>query len=392
MKIPEVIKDFAKIFKKHNFQLFLVGGAIRDKLLGNENHDYDFATSATPYEVIKIFPSVIPVGIEHGTVMVLYKDCQFEVTTFRTDGKYSDNRRPDSINFVKNIDEDLKRRDFTINSFAYDLNKKKIIDKFNAKKDLKKKIVKAIGNPDERFTEDALRMVRAVRFAAKLKFDIEEKTLLSIKKNSHLIQNISNERIRDELIKIMQTDKPSIAIEYMRETGLLNYIIPELLAGYEVIQNKFHKYDVYYHNLYSCDAAPKDNYIVRFAALFHDISKPQTKREQDDNENSFYNHEIIGAKIAKTILRRLKFGNDDINKIVHLIKYHMFYYTDEWSDGAVRRFLKNVGIENLSDLFKLRDADRVGNGTKTGIPKTFLDFQDRIKRILEIDNALKLGT
>ena len=391
MKIPEVVKEFAKIFKKNSYELFLVGGALRDNLLGSQNNDYDFATSATPYEVMNIFQNVIPVGIDHGTVIVLFGDYQFEVTTFRTDGKYSDNRRPDNVNFVRSIDEDLKRRDFTINAFAYDVNKKKMLDKFNGKKDLKKKIIRAIGKPDERFNEDALRMIRAVRFAAKLNFIIEENTLKSIEKNSALIKNISSERIRDELIKIMSCNKPSIAFEYLRITGLLAQIIPELLTGYGVIQNKFHKYDVYYHNIFSCDAAPSDNYIVRLAALFHDISKPQTRREQDDNENSFYNHEIVGAKIAQNILRRLKFSNDDVRKITHLIKFHMFYYTDEWTDGAVRRFLKNVGVENLPELFLLRDADRLGNGTKTGIPKTFLDFQERIKKILEIDSALKVS-
>ncbi|HPO49046.1 MAG TPA: CCA tRNA nucleotidyltransferase [Spirochaetota bacterium] len=391
MKIPDALKEFAKIFKKNNYQLFLVGGALRDNLLGSPGSDYDFATNATPEEIMKIFPKTIPVGIEHGTILVLYESYQFEVTTFRADGKYSDYRRPDGVNFVRSIDEDLKRRDFTINAFAYDINKKKLIDKFNGKKDLKKKIIKAIGNPDERFNEDALRMVRAVRFASKLDFSIESETLASIEKNAALVENISKERIRDELIKIMKTEKPSIALEYMRKTGLMRYIIPELLYGFEVNQNRFHKYDVYYHNLFSCDAAPSDNYIVRIAALFHDISKPQTKKEQDDNENSFYNHEIIGARVARTILKRLKFSNEETRKISHLIKYHMFYYTEEWTDGAVRRFLKNVGVENLPDLFALRDADRIGNGTKTGVPKTFIDFQDRIKRILEIDGALKVG-
>ncbi|MBP7552019.1 MAG: CCA tRNA nucleotidyltransferase [Spirochaetes bacterium] len=393
MKIPSIVKRFAKIFHKNGFELYLVGGAVRDYLLGSKNSDYDFATSATPSEVMKIFPTVIPVGIQHGTVIVIYEENQFEVTTFRIDGKYSDNRRPDGVEFVRSIDEDLKRRDFTINSLAFDLNRKKIIDKFQGQKDLKRKIIKAIGNPDDRFTEDALRMLRACRFASKLNFCIEEGTFESIKKNAELINNISVERIRDEFIKILQTDKPSIGLEYLRETELMRYILPEFLEGYGIIQNKFHKHDVYYHNLYSCDAAPKDNYIVRIAALFHDVAKPKTKKEKSEeieNENSFYNHEIIGERITNQILKRLKFPREDIKKIRNLIRNHMFYYTDEWTDGAVRRFVKKVGLENLPELFQLRESDRIGNGSKTGIPKAFLDFQDRIKSILEIDGALKV--
>ena len=390
MKIPKLVKKFAKVFKDNNYQIFLVGGALRDQLLSRENNDFDFTTDALPEEVIKIFPSVIPVGIEHGTVLVLFEGEQFEVTTFRVEGGYSDNRRPDFVNFVRNIDEDLKRRDFTINAFAYDINKKKLIDNFSGKKDIKNKIIRAIGNPEERFTEDALRMIRACRFASKLNFIIEENTFLAMQKLAHLVQKLSNERVRDELIKIMQTDKPSIALEYLRTAGLMQFILPELLIGFGVEQNKFHKYDVYYHNLNTCDAAPKDNYIVRIASLFHDISKPQTKKEEVDGEGSFYNHEIVGAKIAYQILKRLKFSNEDIKKITHLIKHHMFYYTDEWTDGAVRRFIRNVGLENLTDLFNIRDADRIGNGTKQGIPKTFIDFKERINKILEIDSALKV--
>ncbi|HNZ26457.1 MAG TPA: CCA tRNA nucleotidyltransferase [Spirochaetota bacterium] len=393
MKIPSVVKRFAKIFHKNGYELYLVGGAVRDYLLGNKNSDYDFASSATPSEIMKIFSTVIPVGIQHGTVIVIYEESQFEVTTFRLDGKYSDNRRPDGVEFIRSIEEDLKRRDFTINSLAFDLNRRKIIDKFQGQKDLKRKIIKAIGNPDDRFTEDALRMLRACRFASKLNFSIEEETFESIKRNAELINNISVERIRDEFIKILQTDKPSIGLEYLRETGLMRHILPEFLEGYGVVQNKFHKYDVYYHNLYSCDAAPKDNYLVRIAALFHDIAKPKTKREKSEeieNENSFYNHEIIGERITNQILKRLKFPREDIKKIRNLIRNHMFYYTDEWTDGAVRRFIKKVGLENLPELFQLRESDRIGNGSKTGVPKAFLDFQERIKDILEIDGALKV--
>jgi len=392
MKLPKVINNFAKIFKNNNFQLFLVGGAVRDYLLDGKISDYDFASDAKPEELKKIFKHVIPVGIEHGTIIILFENEEYEVTTFRSDGIYLDNRHPDNITFVKTIDEDLKRRDFTINAFAYDVINNKLIDNYNSKKDLKNKIIRAIGIPQERFNEDALRMLRACRFASQLNFKIEKKTLNAIIELSRNILKISVERIREELIKIMFTKKPSISLEYMRITGLLKYILPELDNCYGVKQNKFHKYDVYYHNLYSCDAAQEDNYIIRFAALFHDIAKPNTIREKDDeeNENTFYNHEIIGSGMTYKILKRLKFKNSDIKKITHLVKYHMFYYTSEWTDGAVRRFIRNIGLENLGDLFKLREADRVGNGMKQGTPEVFLKFQQRIEKILKIDNAFKI--
>ncbi len=392
MKLSKSIVKLGKIFNKNNFQIYLVGGAIRDYLLNGEISDYDFATDASPEQVLKIFPNVIPVGIEHGTVLVLFENNEYEITTFRKDGKYSDKRHPDDVIFIDRIDEDLKRRDFTINAFAYDINKNKLVDNFDGKKDLNHKIIKAIGNPEERFTEDALRMLRACRFSSQLNFEIENNTFNSIVKLAENIKNISAERIRDELIKIMLTDKPSIALEYMRKSGLMKYIIPELLEGYGIKQNRFHKYDVYYHNIYSCDAASKNNYIIRFAALFHDIAKPQTIKEKEDleNENSFYNHEIIGTKISYNFLKRMKFKNSDIKQITHLVKYHMFHYTIQWTDGAVRRFIRNVGIENLEDLFKLRDADRIGNGMKQGIPEILINFKDRIKKILEIDNAFKI--
>ena len=396
MNIPKSVSNLAKVFQQNGHSLFLVGGAVRDELLGVGSHDYDFATDATPNEVTAMFRNVIPVGIQHGTVVVLFEGEQYEVTTFRTEGDYSDNRHPDEVHFVRNIDEDLSRRDFTINALAWDLQNKCLKDNFDGKGDLKRKVIRAIGNPDERFNEDALRMLRACRFAAKLEFTIDEETLASMTRLSHLIQNISEERIRDEFIKMMGSPRPSVGIEYMRVSGLLDFILPELMKGYGVVQNRFHKFDVYYHNVYSCDAAPADNYIVRIAALFHDIAKPQAKRAKADeleneNENSFYNHDIVGERVAKHILRRLKFTNEDTKKIRHLIKNHMFYYTDDWTDGAVRRFLRKVGVENLPDLFALREADRLGNGTKAGIPKAFIDFQDRIKHILEVDAALKVS-
>lgn len=379
--LPQTVKDFAEIFKKNGFQLYLVGGAVRDCLMGKDVHDYDFATNAKPEDVQKIFRHTIPVGLEHGTVLVLFQNEEFEVTTFRN----ADNT------FANSINEDLKCRDFTINAFAYDISNGKIIDLFDGKKDLKNKMICAVDNPTARIQEDPLRMLRACRFAAVLEFCIEPKTIDAIKENVQLIQNVSAERIRDELCKLMTAAKPSCGLELMRTTGLLDIILPELMEGFGFEQNRFHKYDVYYHNVYSCDNAPASNLEVRIAALLHDVAKPRTSHEKaNDDGNSFYNHEIIGSRMAGRILKRLKFSTAQISHIKHLIKHHMFYYTKEWTDGAVRRFIRNVGAENLEDLFLLRDADRNGNGSKTGIPKAFIDFQDKIREIMEIDSALKV--
>lgn len=379
--LPQTVKDFAEIFKKNGFQLYLVGGAVRDCLMGKDVHDYDFATNAKPEDVQKIFRHTIPVGLEHGTVLVLFQNEEFEVTTFRN----ADNT------FANSINEDLKCRDFTINAFAYDISNGKIIDLFDGKKDLKNKMICAVDNPTARIQEDPLRMLRACRFAAVLEFYIEPKTIDAIKENVQLIQNVSAERIRDELCKLMTAAKPSCGLELMRTTGLLDIILPELMEGFGFEQNRFHKYDVYYHNVYSCDNAPASNLEVRIAALLHDVAKPRTSHEKaNDDGNSFYNHEIIGSRMAGRILKRLKFSTAQISHIKHLIKHHMFYYTKEWTDGAVRRFIRNVGAENLEDLFLLRDADRNGNGSKTGIPKAFIDFQDKIREIMEIDSALKV--
>ena len=379
------------IFLKNRYEIFLVGGAVRDLLLGREVYDFDFATNARPEQVNRLFERTVPTGIRHGTVSVLLNKNSYEITTYRTDGVYSDSRHPDEVCFSQKIEDDLSRRDFTINALAYDLKDQNIIDLFSGLADLEAGIIRTIGKADDRFREDALRMIRACRFSAQLGFFIETETASAIFSNAGLIQNLSNERIRDELIKTVMSVKPSTGFENLRQTGILKIILPELDSGWGVMQNKFHKYDVYYHNLYSLDAVESTDYRMRLAALLHDIGKPNTKKHNSDSEESvFYNHECIGAKIASKILRRLKFSNQDIDYISHLIRYHMFYYTEEWTDGAVRRFIRNVGLENIEALFELRRADRIGNGTKSEECLPISRFKEKIRRILEKDNAFSL--
>jgi poly(A) polymerase/tRNA nucleotidyltransferase (CCA-adding enzyme) len=312
-----------------------------------------------------------------------------EVTTFRLEGKYTDKRHPDSIIFAKSIEEDLARRDFTINAIALNLKSKilnpksetnskfkiqnskfVLIDPYGGQKDLKNKIIRTVGEAEERFNEDALRLMRAVRFATELNFEIEEKTAAAIKKEAKLLAVIAKERIRDELEKIIMSEGAAEGIRKLEELNLLHYIIPELGEGIGVGQNKHHIYEVFDHSVRSLDYAAKNNYslIVRLAALFHDIAKPRTKAGEGP-DSTFYNHEIVGAKMTFQILSRLHFPKEIIEKVVHLVRYHLFYYNvGEVTEAGVRRFLHRVKPENIEDLIKVRQADRIGSGVPKAVP------------------------
>jgi len=381
MTIPKEVKSVVDKLKKKGFEAYAVGGCARDFLLGKEPEDWDIATSAKPEEIKKIFPKsfyenrFFTVTIQTGSKNPRLKE--IEVTTYRLEAKYTDKRHPDEIKFAKTIEEDLARRDFTINSLALEIQKTKtkIIDPFKGQEDLKDKIVRAVGNPEDRFNEDALRMVRAARFATTLnskggEWKIEEKTSQAIKKRSGGLKVISQERIRDELTKIIMSAKAAQGIELLRQLGLMKYIIPELEEGYGIGQNKHHIYECYDHNLRSLDYAAKNkfNKYVRIAALLHDIAKPRAKRG-NGLDSTFYNHEIIGAKMTHNILSRLKFPKKEIEKIVRLVRYHLFYYNvDEVSESSVRRLVSQAGPENMEELLQLRMADRIGSGVPKAEP------------------------
>ncbi len=388
MEIPRYVTEVANSLNRRGYEAWLVGGSVRDLIIGRPAYDHDIATNATPDEVISIFKRVIPTGIKHGTVTVLKRGYQVEITTFRSDGKYTDRRRPDTVTYAQTIYEDLSRRDFTINGIAYNPLTGVTIDPYDGKKDIERKIIRTIGDPVERFSEDGLRPFRACRFASQIEFSIEDKTFGAISKCLDTTSQISIERIRDEFLKILGSRLPSVGIELMRKSGLLEQTIPELLTGYGVDQNRFHRYDIYHHNLYSCDAAPMDDYRIRLAALFHDIGKYHVKRDVEEGKSVFYNHEIIGAGITKRIMRRLKFSNNDVRFVTHLIRNHMFHYTRQWTDGAVRRFMRKVELENLEALFELRRADRMGNGFKRGESNSVRNLKDRIARVIEAENAI----
>jgi len=392
MKLPRYVIQIAERLHEQGFEAWVVGGSMRDILIGRPAYDHDIATDATPEEVMGIFRRTIPTGVRHGTVTVLTGSEKVEVTTFRSDGTYSDARHPDSVAYAKTILEDLSRRDFTINGIAYNPMTSDLIDPFGGRKDIDKGLIRTIGNPLDRFYEDGLRPFRACRLASELGFDIEQNTFEAISSCLDQAAKVSVERIRDEFIRIIQSAKPSIGIELLRTSGLLELFLPELITGFGIRQNVYHRYDVYYHNLYSCDAADAKDYRIRLAALFHDIGKYHARKEieghQHGSKSVFYNHEIIGAGVTKRAMRRLKFSNQDIKTVTHLIRNHMFHYTNLWTDGAVRRFMRKVGLENLEALFELRRADRIGNGLKQGNSRAVQTLKQRIGRILEAENAI----
>lgn len=400
VKIPEILKDFNSYFEKSGFSAYLVGGAVRDMLMGKEPHDWDVTTDATPEQVKGIFKKVIPTGINHGTVTVHFKGKEIEVTTFRTEGSYSDGRHPDFVSYTTNLEEDLSRRDFTMNAIAASLNDGKIFDPFSGRDDIKKKIIRTVGNARERFLEDGLRPVRAIRFASKLNFSIEKDTYSVIfEEEIHKkTQSVSLERFRDELEKILASDEPSRSLLMLEETGLLSIFMPEFLCARGCIQSDgrgFHDFDVLDHLFYACDGAPKDKLNVRLAALLHDIGKPATRSEKD-GRITFYTHERKSSEIAKKMLFRLKFPNAVIDNVCHLVENHMFYYESSWTDAAVRRFLVRVGYENLEDLYDLRLADVYGMHKKkvritdSQSVNNLVELKDRIEVLRQSNDALTL--
>jgi len=390
--IPGYVLKIVEKLKKNGYEAWIVGGSIRDMLIGRPAYDHDVATNAKPEEVRKVFRRTVPTGIKHGTVTVLSTLESVEVTTFRKDGKYSDGRRPDEVTYASTILEDLSRRDFTMNGMAYDPANDRLIDPFGGRADIEKKVIRTIGDPEARFSEDGLRPFRACRLASQLGFTVDKKTMDAVGRCLEISAGVSEERIRDEFVKILQSPKPSAGIELLRTSGLLELFIPELLKGYGINQNRFHRYDIYFHNLYSCDAAPAGDLTLRLSALFHDIGKYYAKRDiesgSEGSKSVFYNHEIIGAAVTRKIMRRMKFSNDEVKRVTHLIRNHMFHYTSQWTDGAVRRFMRKVGVDNLDSLFELRKADRIGNGLKRGESRSVENLKVRIEKVIEAQNAI----
>ncbi|HLD91953.1 MAG TPA: HD domain-containing protein [Patescibacteria group bacterium] len=381
-KLPAEVKDILSKFKKNNFEIYIVGGAVRDILMGKIVYDWDFTTNATPDEILKIYPDGFYDNL-FGTVGISVEgfDRPFEVTTFRTETTYSDNRRPDKVSWGKTLEEDLKRRDFTINAMAFD--GEKIIDLYKGQDDLKDKLIRAVGDSNERFGEDALRMMRAVRIGGELNFKIEEKTFDAIKTNSTLINKIAKERIKDELFKILKSVNSYNGIVLLRESSLMQEILPELTKCFGIEQKspqRHHIYDVGDHLLMSLKNCKSEDPVTRFATLIHDIGKPQTYKKLDSGVITFYNHEMVSTKIAVNIADRLRFSAKEKDKFVKLVRFHQFTVDEHQTDSSIRRFLKNIDLENVEDMLALRVADRLGGGAR----ETSWRLEEFKKRLVEV--------
>jgi len=385
--VPDEVRGVCAKLAQAGFEAYLVGGCVRDIILKREPKDWDVATDAKPEQVLKLFPDSVYEN-DFGTVGVKTESEDpklkvVEVTTYRIEGKYSDKRHPDEVKFAKTIEEDLSRRDFTVNAMAMDL-KGDMIDPFGGRDDLKKKIIRTVGDPGERFNEDALRLMRAVRFAVELDFDIELATRRAIEKMAGGLEEIAKERIRDELQKMLMARNAAKGIILLEEMDLLRYVLPELREGLGVGQNKHHIYSVFEHDVKSLDYTAKQNYslAVRMAALLHDVGKPRAK-VGDGPDSTFYQHEYISAKMTVRALDRLRFSKDFIEQVAHLVRRHMFHYNvGEISPAGVRRFVVRVGTENIDDLLKVREADRIGSGVAKAVPyklRHLLFMIDKVK-------------
>ena len=410
MPIPSQVISVLEKLKTAGFDAYPVGGCARDFLLGREPEDWDVATNAKPEEIQKTFPKSFYEN-KFGTVTVLPDKMEIQITTYRVDEKYSDKRHPDSVIFTASLKEDLARRDFTINAMALEISchpersegsrdssliaqndRYKIIDPFNGQEDLKNKVIRAVGDPKQRFSEDALRLLRAVRFASQLNFLINKETLEAIKEMNKEISFISGERIRDEFIKIIMSDRAAEGVELLRETGILSIILPEVMEGYGIGQNKHHIYTVYEHNLRALryTAENKLSLAVRLASLFHYVGKPRSKRGEGP-DSTFYSHDVIGAKMTEKIMRRLKFPNEEIAKVSLLVRYHLFYYNvDEVTPSSVRRLIKNVGLENMDDLINVRIADRIGSGVPKAEPYKLRHFRYMADKVSKDPISVKM--
>lgn len=406
MNLPHEVQSVLATLHEAGFEAYAVGGCVRDLLLGRQPKDWDVTTSAKPEEIQKVFPKSFYAN-EFGTVTVLTHSNdpvlkEIEITTYRVDATYSDQRHPDEVTFTTSLQEDLARRDFTINALAaVESNEKRvtsneytitlenltIIDPFGGIKDLNAKLVRAVGNPAQRFTEDALRLLRAVRFAAQLGFTIEEETKKAVTHYAETITAVSHERVRDELVKIVMSKNPEKGLNLMQQTGLLAYTLPEVQEGVGIEQNKHHIYTVFEHCVKSLQFAAHYEYPlhVRLAALFHDIGKPRTRRfAKDQNDYTFYAHDVVGARMTEHLMKRLRFSNELTKQVSHLVRHHMFYYdVGKVTEAGARRLLRRVGKENFDDLIKVRIAERKGSGVPKAEPYRLRHLQ------FMVENAAK---
>ncbi len=398
LHLPKYVNTLLETFRKNGFRIYVVGGAVRDLLLLEQNSgasktypkiekgiNWDFTTNARPEQILSLFPDGF-YNNQFGTVgisqTIQNHSELFEVTTFRKENNYADKRHPDKIEWADSLEQDLARRDFTINAIAYD--GKDLIDPFGGQAHLRQKLIVTVGNPDLRFGEDGLRLMRAIRFAAELGFMIEDKTRSAIRKNASLITYVSWERIRDELLKILESGHPSEGILFMRNTGLLSYVLPEVDICFTVPQKspkRHHIYDVGTHLVMSLKSCPSGDPITRFAALLHDVGKAKTfRKDSKSGIITFYNHEVAGTTIVTAVAERLRLSNSQKEKLIRLVKFHQFTVSELQTDKAIRRFIREVGTQYLRDILDLRTGDRIGSGA-TPTSWRFELFKKRIEEV-----------
>lgn len=364
--IPEYVLSVCRLLRDDNFEAWLVGGALRDLLMGREPHDWDIATNARPDDMLALKGEgieVLPTGLQHGTVTFKLPGGCVEVTTFRGDGDYSDGRRPDNVVFCDSIEEDLSRRDFTVNAMAYDPLTGRWVDPFKGKQDLCYRVLRAVGDPQRRFAEDGLRCMRLARFAATLGFKVDYATLAAIEPNLSVFRMVAPERVQVELWKALQSAVPSQALRIMMDSGMLPLIDPELGEMFGLAQNAYHAYNVWEHTLRVVDSLPPTRPDLRLAALLHDVGKPLSLGTHPTRGTAtFYDHEVVGAGIAQRILTNLRFSTDIVNQVTHLVRHHLVMYMPDWSKASVRRWVRRVGEENVADVLALAKADILGKG------------------------------
>jgi poly(A) polymerase/tRNA nucleotidyltransferase (CCA-adding enzyme) len=398
-KIPKEVSCVTSTLQNAGHEAYLVGGCVRDLLRGKKPKDWDITTNATPEEIVGLFPhafyendfgtvGVVTEGVKDKTLEVI------EVTTYRLEASYTDSRHPDSVAFSKHLEDDLKRRDFTINAIACNVSKGRIIDPYKGQEDLERKVVRAVGNPKERFNEDALRIIRAVRLATELGFTISHETAEAITEFAPSLQKIAKERIRDEFIRIILSDNPMQGMILSQKLGILRYIIPDLERGIGIRQNQAHVFDVWEHNLRTLQHAADKKWglEIRLAALLHDISKPETRQwAKDRNDWTFHGHDVIGSRITRKILTTLKFPKKTVGKVAKLVRWHMFFSDPEKVTlSAVRRLMRNVGREDVWDLMNLRICDRIGTGRPKEQPYRFRKYKAMVEEVMRDPISVKM--
>ena len=388
-RVPDEARSLCRRLQRHGHGAWLVGGGVRDLLLGRQVGDWDVATTARPEQVRRIFRRVVPTGLKHGTVTVLWRGAAYEVTTLRAERGYSDGRHPDEIRFVDDIGEDLARRDFTVNAMALDPVSGELVDPFGGLQDLREGLLRAVGDPVARFREDGLRVMRAARFRATLRMRLEPATEAAMRQALDVLAKVSKERIRDELLKTMTAEEPSLGLRVMQRQGVLGVVCPELERQVGCEQNRFHAYDCWRHTLHTVDLHPGPP-IERIAALLHDLGKPASRaRHPETGDWTFYHHERIGARLADRWLRTYRFSNDERELVVALVRHHLVCYSPEWSDAAVRRFLRRVGPERVEPLLRLARADVRAKGRPVDDELARLEaLRARIDRVLAEGAAL----